>query len=125
MKKIRVEKQIEVHVAAAEKLAKKNGGVLPFPNMIRTSGHTALAAAMRRNPAAFKHIPQYSGYKSVEEHIADAKSLIRQHRVFPTKRWLKKNGYRALVHQIERHPEKFSSIRRRRRGTIEEFAALP
>jgi hypothetical protein len=71
-------------------------------------------------PRSFAHIKKWSlREKIVEEHIADAEKLAREHEgVLPNPKWLEENGYSKLRDMIYKHSERFAHIKRMIRNKI-------
>jgi hypothetical protein len=109
-------KTIEERIVEAEKLIKEHGGILPSGKWFDENGDTGLKATIKRYPERFAHIKQErlrKTKKTVEEHIAEAENLVREHGgVLPKLSWLRGNGYDGLVNVIYKYPEQFAHIRR-------------
>jgi hypothetical protein len=74
----------------------------------------------------FAHIKRENLCKTVEEHIADAEKLARDHDgVLPNQIWLRGNGYGGLMGAIQRYPERFAHIKQKslKGKTIEEHVS--
>ena len=100
--------------------------ILPSPRWLKNNGYDSLYQAMQRCPEAFAHIPQRRNRQpqqryTLEEHIANAERLAREHGSLPHCHWLYRNGYGGLYQALQDHPEAFRHIERenRRGGTAE------
>ena len=113
---------LEEHVATAERLEKKHGR-LPNSGWLEINGYNGLAQTMRKHPEAFAHIQQeWKGGHTLEEHVATAERLEKEHGRLPSSRWLQDNGHRNLDDAMRRHPEAFAHIQQEWKGghTLEE-----
>jgi hypothetical protein len=121
-----VGKTVDEWVKIVEGLTREHNGVLPSQKWLKENGHYDLVSAIRRYPERFAHIKQESlKGKTVEEHVADAEKLARNHDgVLPYQAWLNKHGHSGLTQMIQSHPERFAHIKQEKfQKTIEEHIA--
>jgi len=120
---IKPKKTVEEHIAEAEKLTREYDGVIPSQKWLIENGHGDLVGAIHKYPEMFAHIKRDKFCKHVEEHIADAERLAKEHSgVLPNQAWLKGNGYSGLSSAIYKYPERFTHIKQEKlRKTVEEY----
>lgn len=108
----RKHKTIEEHVATAESLAEKNGGILQKTNWLRGNGYEGLVQALYNHPDAFTHISRtFNHGRSLEENIALAESLAEKNDGhLQNSKWLIENGYNGLQIAIQRNRDVFSHV---------------
>lgn len=100
---------------------KKAPGTLPSPKWLKTHGYEGLHRAMLQFPDAFAHISQRRNRRppqryTLEEHVANAERLAREHGFLPHCHWLYRNGYGGLYQAVQDHPEVFHHIERESRS---------
>lgn len=104
-------KKVEDWVPIAEKLAKKNKGVLPGSYTLAKMELYGLRKALERHPELFEHIERHpTKEEQTRERVEEAEQLQKMHGYVPHCTWLKNNGYQALYRSILRHPEKFDHL---------------
>ena len=110
---------VEEWVIVAEKLAKENDGILPIGNWLINNGYGGLHSCMRKYPEPFKDIPQDNRkQKTLKEWVIIAEKLAKENDgIFPSRTWIRRNGYSGLSRMMLKHPEKFSHINQRKRIT--------
>jgi len=98
------------HVQLAEKLAKKNNGVLPAFSVLIRMGYATLADSIRRVPDKYKHIKREVLRLTVQDHIINAEKLAKENGGFlpPTKEL--KKSHKALFATICNHRKKFMHL---------------
>jgi hypothetical protein len=112
-------------VAAAEHIARENGGIIPYTEQLRKMGLGSLARAMRKHPERFAHLKQV---EVLDKWVPIAEKLAEEHgRTLPSRQWLEKNGYNGLRMALRRRPDLFAHIPRsqldnRRPGNPNWFA---
>jgi hypothetical protein len=107
-------KTIKEHVLDAEQLAESNGGSVPNAAWLIQNKRHGLLKCVRKHPEAFRHISFSSSIKRLDEHVADAETLAREHGgVLPGSGWLNKNRYQGITASIRRNPEAFKHIPQR------------
>jgi len=124
---VKAPKTPEEHVQDAERLAKKNGGILPRTGWLKKSGYSALDANMRKRPELFAHISQKNDRgKTAEEWVPFVEKLAEEHDgVLPSSYWLKKNVCSGLSFCMRKRPELFAHILQDRKGkTPEEYVKI-
>lgn len=98
-------------VLEAEQLAKENGGTLHSDWWLKTNGYSGLNTAKNKNQEAFAHIPQKQYFKTLEEHVADAEKLAKEHGdSLPGQRWMQLNDRSGLSQVMYKNPEAFAHI---------------
>lgn len=117
------------HVAAAERLASENGGILPVPGHLQRTGHGALIDYIRQYPSLFKHIPQLRRREqALRKHIATAEQLADEHDgILPSPHWLITNGHYTIYLSMKIYSERFAHIpqtKSRKYRTKQENVAL-
>ena len=125
IKQENLRKTVKEHVIDAERLSREHDGVLPNQTWLQKHGYSGLAIVLRKHPKRFAHIEQEKPYKTIEEHVADAEKLAREHGgVLPCQAWLQKHGYSGLVSMDYSHPERFAHIKQENfRKTPEDHIA--
>ena len=119
IKQEKLRKTVEEYVVDAENLARDHGGVLPMQKWLIGNGYSDLASVICRCPERLAHIKQEKFFKTIEERIAEAENLAKEHGgAMPNRRWLEKNGYNGLRGMIDRHPERFAHIKRMIRNKV-------
>ena len=105
-----------IHIA--EKLAKENGGILPYGRWLGKNGYNGLLCAIRTYPELFKHIKQEKrGGKSPKEWIHIAEKLAKENGgILQNSGWLQKNGYSGLSAVLISCSELFKHIKQEKRG---------
>jgi hypothetical protein len=112
IKREKLNKNVNEQIIEAEKLAREHDGVLPSREWLCRHGHSGLALVIRKCPEMFAHIKQDKRQKTVEEHIAEAEKLVREHGgVLPSQTWLRKNGHSDLETALRIHSERFAHIK--------------
>jgi hypothetical protein len=108
---------LEDRVAFAEKIAAGNRGVLPLTKLLLEQGHKELVNAIYSNIEAFAHIPrQDHAAHTITEWVNQAKYLWKEFRgEWPVTKYLVSNGYSGLVSCMNKNPQEFSFIKRKRR----------
>jgi hypothetical protein len=104
------------NLALAEKLAAKNGGLLPAPHDLDKAGLDSLNGYIRKYPSLFAHLkraPTRLSQKKREKYVALAERLAeRNGGCFPgiTRTQQK---YKALLNYMRKHPDEFVHIKRK------------
>ena len=108
----RIRKTPEEWVLVAEKLAKKNRGILPTAAWIQRNGYYGLAIALRKHPKLFAHLSQeFKGGKKADEWLPIAKQLARENGgKLPCRQWLVDNGYHGLYQMLAKFPKLFKHL---------------
>ncbi len=102
----------EQWVAYADRLARKNGGLLPSQLTLRDK-YPGLVTAMRRDKDRFKHLISARTLLTLQDHVNHAESYLREHGELPMAGWLERNGNRKLATAMYRYPEAFEALRRK------------
>lgn len=84
------------HLAIAEHLTAKNGGICPSNNWLRANGYTSLIRCMIRHKATFAHIKRHTKCVRRPDILQVANDLIKQHGGLPTNQWLRQNGFHYI-----------------------------
>jgi ribonuclease I len=113
-------KSVQKWVIDAEKMARKNGGILPYRKSLEKRGLYGLRDALLKHPEAFKHIKQENRKgRNTREWVIEAERLAKKHGgVLPGSGYLQYNGYSGLSHHILRHPAAFRHIPWLRHGKV-------
>lgn len=123
-------------VAQAEKLAAKNGGLLPSQTYLRDYGHRNIYRRKGEEPSAFAHIPQKNRYTpravqkpksdtrpkvTLEEEQSHVDNMVELARQIADNRkdgrlpwipWLRDNDYTSLANCIVSHRDRFKHFKR-------------
>ena len=115
-------KTLEDCVQAAQILAEANGGKLPNDNWLRNNKHWSIINALRQHPEAFNGLEQVRKYKTLDEHVEDAKKLATANGgKLPGRLWLIRNKHSGLDHAMQNNPDAFADIdQERTRRTLVE-----
>jgi len=112
-------KSLEEQVKIAERLSKKNNGILPCGAWLIKNRYSGLNYALRKYPESFSHIKQEKMRKTLEEQVKEAGQLAKENNgILPCGAWLRKNGYNGLNIVIRRHPEAFKGMKQEYKGKI-------
>ena len=65
---------------------------------------------MWKHPEAFAHIPQDRKRKTLDENVALAEQLAKEHDKLPGPGWLQAHSYSGLCSVMRSHPEAFAHI---------------
>ncbi len=111
--RLRVPIDVSECVRQAEEIAAQYGK-LPIVSWLSANGYRRLTKVMAVNPDAFSHIEkETNGRQCLEEHIKIAEKLTKNNGGrLPTFAWLEKNGYTALIQNIQYHPDEYAHIER-------------
>lgn len=99
----------------AEKLAKKNNGILPCVSWLQSNGYSNIVNQKRRNPEEFQHIPQENKKaewaKERQLAVKEAEELATEHGKLPNVNWLKRNNKRHIIKHRQSDPAAFEHIK--------------
>jgi len=106
------------YIKLAEKLAKKNDGLIPCHKWLLENGYRNLSHCITKYPDKFKHLEQQNLRKAkLENYVRIAEELAKgNNNILPHQYWLAKNGYSAIVSAMNLHPDKFSHIKQEFKG---------
>jgi len=120
-------KTLKEWVATAERLAKKNDGIIPCDGWLRKNGYVGLHSCMYKHPDFFKHLKQdFNGGKKPDEWVKEAEKLASLNEgILPSGTWLRNNGFTGLRNTIYKWPELFQNIKQdHQRKSAEEWVVL-
>lgn len=104
-------------IREAEKLAKKNNGILPNVGWLQKNGYDGVSRILYKFPEKFKHLKRDKKSKiGIDGWVEKAKELAKNHNgILPKQSWLSENGYSSISYSIRKHPEKFKGIKQERK----------
>jgi hypothetical protein len=99
-------------VDIAEKLAEKNGGILPHYSWLYKNGYSGLCNCIKYNPELFKHMKWSKKTRTPEENVKLAEKLSRENGgILPSSEYLVKSKNSGLKSCMLKHPELFKHIK--------------
>jgi hypothetical protein len=117
----------EEWVKIAEKLVKKNNGLLPCDSWLRKYGYGQINEAMKNHPGKFSHIiKENKSGRTPDEWIPVAEKIVKENNGFlPSQKWLREHDYGSLPYMMRTYPEKFSHIKQKKMTkTPEEWVPI-
>jgi hypothetical protein len=112
----KLQKKPKEWLEIAEKIVKENNGILYSISKLKQIGYGGLIACMARCPDMFSHIEKAKIMsRSPEQWVEVANEISKENNGFLcNQRQLDKNGYGGLRGCMERHPDMFSHIKRKK-----------
>lgn len=112
----KVQKNSKEWIKIAEKIVKENNGTLYSISNLQQIGYGGLIVCMERHPDMFSHIEKNKIIsRNPEQWVYIANEIAKENEGFLcSQKQLFKKGYRGLLSCMERHPDMFSHIKKRK-----------
>lgn len=107
---------VDEGVQVADKLSQENRGEFPHAGWLQKNGYVDLLYLIRKHPEKFSHLKKKN--LTIEcvkvDQVEVAERLAHDNEgEIPNTGWLQKNGYVGLSRAMNKHPEKFSHLKRK------------